>query len=59
MKAKGYKMMKTYLIALASLIIILSGCSSDAKIGMPLKMQRLPQKKQPKLPKRPMFTAFL
>lgn len=31
MKAKGYKMMKTYLIVLASLIIILSGYSSDAK----------------------------
>jgi len=31
MKAQGYKVMKTYLIALASLIIILSGCSSDAK----------------------------
>jgi len=31
MKPKGYKMMKTYLIALASLMIILSGCSSDSK----------------------------
>jgi hypothetical protein len=30
MKAQGYKLMKTYLIAIGSLIIFLSGCSSDA-----------------------------
>jgi hypothetical protein len=31
MKSQEYKVMKTYLIALVSLIITLSGCSSDAK----------------------------